>query len=151
MPENEHLAPPLGGMDPGTTPEKIEQRDFYRILRDKRKMPQKCTTDKNVAAIQDALQETSNKRPTTERVWLATKHKGLTRKRRDFIWKSIQGTYKIGAFWSRVDGYEEHAVCPNCDKREDMDYILLRCRAEVRETAWNSQTTSGQGTAKPKS
>ena len=59
--------PPLMQINLGATLAKMEQYDFYRILRDK-EMPQRRTTDQNVEAIQDALQETSNKRPTTKRV-----------------------------------------------------------------------------------
>ena len=110
---------------------KMEQHDFYQILRSERKMPERRTTDRNVVTIQDAPQETFNKRPMTERVWLATKHKDLGGETRDFLWKSVQGTYEMGTSWSRIDSYEDRAVCPSCNERQDMDHILMRCRARV--------------------
>jgi ribonuclease HI len=124
--------------NPGATLAKMEQRDFYRILRDRRKIPRRTTADQTVENIQDALQETQNKRPTTERVWLATKHKDLTRKTRDFLWKGVQGTYKIGAYWSHIDGYQDRATCTVCNEREDLNHILLECRAGPRATAWKT-------------
>ena len=78
-------SPPLGETGPGATLAKMEQRDFYRILRSKRKMPERRTTDHNVEAIQDAPRETSNKRPTAGVVWLAMKHKDLKGETRDFL------------------------------------------------------------------
>ena len=95
--------------DPGATLERMEQHDFYRTLRDKRKMPQRRTADQNVETIQEPPQETSNKRSKTERFWLATKHKDLKRKTRDLLWKSVQEMYKTRTFWSCIDGYEERA------------------------------------------
>ena len=136
VPPDENPPTPPGETNPGATLAKMEQRDFYCILRDKRKTPRRRTSELNVEMVQDALQETYNTKPTTERVWLATKHRDLTRKTRDFLWKCIQGTYKIGTYWSNIDGYQDRAICPNCDEREDMDHILLRCRTGAREKAW---------------
>ena len=135
-PTNASPIQPPGETNPGATLAKLEQRDFYRILRDKRRKPPRRTSDWNVEMVQDALQETYGTKPTTERVWLATKQKDLTRKTRDFLWKSVQGTYKIGTYWSNIDGYQERAICPSCDETEDMGHILLKCRAGVREKAW---------------
>jgi hypothetical protein len=65
-----------------------------------------------------------------------TKHKDFTRKVRDFLWKSVQGTYKIGKYWAHIDGFQDRATCQHCHEREDMTHILLKCRAGPRETAW---------------
>ena len=53
------------------------------------------------------------------------------------MWKGVQGAYKIGTYWSHIEGYEDRAVCPQCLETEDMDHILLKCRAGPREVAWN--------------
>ena len=65
----------------------------------------------------------------------------LTRKGRDFLWKSIQGTYKIGLYWTNIDGYQDRAICPNCNEREDMDHILLKYKTGAQETAWELANT----------
>ena len=124
-------------MNPGATLAKMEQHNFYRILRDKRRLPRRRHTETNIGIIQDDIQETFNTWPTPERVWLAMKHRDLTRKTRDFLWKSVQGAYKIGPYWSHIAGYEDRVVCPNCDEMEDLDHILLWCRARVCKQAWN--------------
>ena len=63
-------------------------------------------------------------------------HRDLTRKTKDFLWRAVQGAYKIGAYWSHIEGYEDRAVCPLCHEAEDMEHILLKCRASPREIAW---------------
>ena len=73
-PDNDSLVAPPGEMSPGATLVKLDQRDFYRILRDKRKMPPRRSTTRNVEEVQDAIQEAFNTKPTRERVWLVTNH-----------------------------------------------------------------------------
>jgi len=69
-------------------------------------------------------------------IWLATKHKDLTRKTRDFLWKSSQHAYKIGEYWNNIPGYEERGTCPLCESQEDMEHILTTCSSKARSTAW---------------
>ena len=115
---------------------KLEQRDFYKIILERKRLPVRKRSDRNVEVIQACAQETFNIFPTTEAIWMASKHKDFTRKTRDFIWKSIQSTYKIGEFWENITGYENRGTCPLCDEKEDMEHILTKCKAKARTTAW---------------
>lgn len=86
--------------------------------------------------IQACAQATFNAQPTTEWVWLVTRHKDLTRKTRDFLWKSTQNTYKISEFWLPIINYEQRGVCHLCNKLEDMEHILTSCKTKMRELTW---------------
>ena len=133
--ESDMAQPPMGQTS-GATLANLGQRDFYKILRDKRKMPTRTGTDRNVKTIQESAKETFGVRPTQEKVWMSTKHRDLTRKTRDFLWKSTQNAYKIGYYWTKIDGYQERGICPICDKVEDMEHILTKCEAGTRKEAW---------------
>ena len=115
----------------------MEQRDFYQVIRDKCRIPTRSRTDSIVGRVQTCITSTFSFQPKTETVWAATRHKDLTRKTRDFLWKSTQNTYKIGEFWENISGYEERGISPICKTREDMDHILTECNAKARSTAWN--------------
>lgn len=40
-------------------------------------------------------------------------------------------------YWSHIEEYQGRAICPNCNKVEDMTHIILSCRvAAAQETAW---------------
>ena len=116
---------------------KLEQRDFYKVLRDRKRIPTRKRTERNVGIVQACAQATFDTNPTTERVWLATRHKDLTRKTRDFLWKSTQNAYKIGEYWLPIEGYEQRGTCPICNEQEDMEHILTTCKARARETLWS--------------
>ena len=120
----------------GASIAKLEQRDFYKIIRDKRHIPVRTRTERNIGIIQACAKDTFDFAPTPEAVWKATKHKDLSRKTRDFIWKSTQNAYKIGEYWYPIEGFEERGTCPLCKEQEDMDHILTRCSAHARSTAW---------------
>jgi ribonuclease HI len=115
----------------------LEQKDFYRIINEKEKIPQRTWTNRNLELIKASAQETYGSNPTPEKIWLATKQRDLTRRARDFLWKSTQNAYKIGNFWLPIANYEERGTCPLCDELEDMEHILVKCKATNRATAWN--------------
>jgi len=48
--------------------------------------------------------------PTPERIWLSTRHWDLSRKTREFLWKSIHDAFKIRKFWDHIEGYEQRGM-----------------------------------------
>ena len=115
---------------------KLEQKDFYRILANERRIPIRAKADDNITKIRTCAKDSYGRSPTSEAVWKATRHKDLTRKTRDFLWKSTQGAYKIGEYWFPIAGYQERGVCPLCNEQEDMEHILKTCKAKPRVKAW---------------
>lgn len=94
-------------------------------------MPTRAQAEATVEDIQECTKNIFGTKPTKERVWTATRHKDLTRKTRDFLWKSTQNAYKVGNYWTRIEGYQERGVCPLCLEVEDMAHVLTKCSAET--------------------
>ena len=115
---------------------KLEQKDFYRIIRDKNRIPARTRTERMVGRIQACAEDMFGQPPGAEAVWSATKHRDFTRKTRDFLWKSTQHAYKVGEYWTHINGYEGRGICPLCDDQEDMEHILMKCKSKARSTAW---------------
>ena len=137
MPTTElDLNPPYNQLTSGAKLSSLEQRDFYQVLREKRRIPPRSGAERNVGTIKACAQDTFGSNPTTEKVWEATRHKDLTRKTRDFLWKSTQNAYKIGSYWNPIEGFEQRGICPLCEEQEDMNHILVDCTARPREQAW---------------
>ena len=120
----------------GATLAHLKQQDLYRTIHNKRRQPTRAGSVRNLENIQECTRAIFKVRPTTESVWTATKHKDLTRKTQDFLWKSTQNTYKIGSYWTRIEGYQDRGVCLLCNKVEDMEHILTKCRAGTCKEAW---------------
>ena len=135
--DDDEERPPPGLTAQGAKISKMEQRDFYQIIRDKRRIPTRSRTNRTIGRIQACAEVTLSLHPKEEAVWEATRHKDFTKKTRDFLWKSTQHAYKIGEYWENISGYEGRGICPICQVQEDMDHILTECSAKARSTAWN--------------
>ena len=132
---SDDLTSPPGGKKTGAALASLNQ-DFYRLIQDWRKRPTRRHTEENIASIQEGTMEAFGVKPTRERVWLATKHRDLTRKTRNFLWKSTQSAYKVGNYWTRIEGYQERGICPICDEVEDMEHILTQCSTGTCVKTW---------------
>ena len=120
----------------GATLANMEQRDLYKTISERRKIPIRSRAERLIGRIQACAEATFDSPPKAKAIWLATKHKDFTRKTRDFLWKSTQHAYKIGEYWTNIPGYEDRGICPLCDELEDMEHILSTCRSTARSTAW---------------
>ena len=49
----------------------------------------------------------------------------------------MHGTYMIGPFWTRINGYEDRGICATCNTTESMDHILTRCREQSTHLIWS--------------
>ena len=130
------LAHPQNQTTSGVRLATMERKDFYRILSGKRAIPTRRGATRSIGNIQACAQESFGYTPTTGSVWKASRHKDLTRKTRDFLWKSTQNAYKIGEYCEHIKGYEQRGTCPICNEMEDMEHILTTCKAKPRELAW---------------
>ncbi|KAK0200559.1 hypothetical protein DFS33DRAFT_1267064, partial [Desarmillaria ectypa] len=64
-------------------------------------------------------------------------HKDISRPIRGFLWKAIQNTFKIGAFWERLGPqFPIRGECPHCKVTESMEHILVGCSIEGQATLW---------------
>ena len=116
---------------------KLEQHDFYSLILERKPIPARMRLDCNITTIQMCIRDSFNISPTRENIWLAMKHRDLTRKTRDFLWKCVQNTYKVGDFWEKIPSYESRGTCPICNKREDLEHIIMKCKAKARSTTWH--------------
>ena len=55
---------------------------------------------------------------------------------RQFLYKAMHETQKIGHFWTHIPGYEERQNCATCNAPELMSHILIHCRARPTHTIW---------------
>ena len=80
-----------------------------------------------------AQRETSPSPPISENVWKALKHKDLTKKAREFLWKCTHDAFKIGKFRDWIEGLGNRGICAWCGVTESVEHILTECTAPGRE------------------
>jgi len=114
----------------------LAQRDLYRKIKMLNPPQPRRSTEINLDRIQACATEYYDVAPTHESIWKSTKHKDLTKKTREFIWKCIHDAFKIGRFWENIENYEHRGTCAHCNTTETMEHILTECDAPGREQIW---------------
>jgi len=115
----------------------LSQRDFYRGILATNRPPPRKSTEINLGRIQACAEEYYGTSPKRETIWKATRHKDLSKKTREFIWKCIHDAFKIGKFWRNIPNFENRGICAHCDTEETMEHILTECDAPGREKIWS--------------
>ncbi|KAJ7886963.1 hypothetical protein B0H13DRAFT_1627674, partial [Mycena leptocephala] len=65
--------------------------------------------------------------PSDEMIWKSVRSVTLQRLTREFFWKCIHNTFRVGEFWSHVDTLEMRGQCHVCDVPETLEHIALDC------------------------
>ncbi|KAH9849654.1 hypothetical protein C2E23DRAFT_784043 [Lenzites betulinus] len=94
------------------------------------------TTERNIEMIKAAMREDYKHDPTTATIWRAIWAKDVGKRAAAFLWKAIHGAYKVGSYWSNIEGYEDRGVCRSCVVEESMEHILLQCSAPGQHEIW---------------
>ncbi|KAI0094524.1 RnaseH-domain-containing protein [Irpex rosettiformis] len=89
--------------------------------------------DKTYHCVNDHLR---HQYPTNSHMWQALRHKDITRKISDFLWKVMHGAMRVGKYWSHIPGYEHRGICPTCGVEDSMDHILVECTATDCTRIW---------------
>lgn len=114
----------------------LTQSSAYKGIRE-RKPPHHCpTTEHNIQCTREALEQYNGEVETTEAIWRGLYNRDFRIKVRQFLFKAMHGTQKVGDYWAHIPGAEERRTCRSCQEPETMDHILVSCRARAVRTIW---------------
>ena len=91
----------------------------------------------SIKKVKSAVREIFGETPTDEGIWRSIRHKDITRKIRDFLWKHMHGIYRLGKFWDHIPGCEDRVECPLCNKYDTFDHIITECVSVKRSMVWH--------------
>lgn len=114
----------------------LTQALAYAGIREKKVPQPRPKTTAMITKIQAAMQSEGYNTPTEPAIWRAIRHKDITRKISDFMWLTLHDAHRVGSFWLKIPNHEDRAVCPLCEELEDMEHILLKCKAKCVRTIW---------------
>jgi hypothetical protein len=75
------------------------QRQFTKIIRKREPKPMRRSTFVNLDQIRCSVEEVSDCMPTDETIWKSIQSGTLQRLTREFYWKCIHNTFRVGDFW----------------------------------------------------
>ncbi|KIK36514.1 hypothetical protein CY34DRAFT_94256 [Suillus luteus UH-Slu-Lm8-n1] len=64
--------------------------------------------------------------------------KTYLKKTKQFIYKAIHSSQKIGEYWTNIPTYEQRAKCAHCNANEEsMEHIMIDCPNNANSTIWS--------------
>ena len=127
---------PADTMTTGAALAHTSQSLIYKYLTNSQNID-RVATNRSKEKIKIATKEIFEETPTDEAIWKSMRHKDITRKIRDFLWKHAHGIYRLGAFWTHIPGCENRAECPMCGKYDTFEHIITECDSTERKTVWD--------------
>ena len=114
----------------------LNQRKAYSGIRERKKPHHRRTTDANLQLTRVALEEYNGDLETDATIWKSIQNPNIRIKVRQFLYKAMHGTQKVGNFWRNVPGLEERGICQRCQTTESMDHILIHCNERTTQLTW---------------
>ncbi|KAF9471236.1 hypothetical protein BDN70DRAFT_909401 [Pholiota conissans] len=70
---------------------------------------------------------------------MSLRHKCITPRARNFLWRAMHGAYKIGRYWAHIPGHEDRQKCEECNNTDEtMEHILTMCRTSGQRVIWEA-------------
>ncbi|KAI0334086.1 RnaseH-domain-containing protein [Cubamyces sp. BRFM 1775] len=69
--------------------------------------------------------------------WTAIRKDPISKKARDFLWKTVLNAHKAGSYWKHIPGYEDRATCAVCGTLDSLTHILTECTAPGAKELWS--------------
>jgi hypothetical protein len=110
------------------------QRKFTKLIRSLKPLPQRKQTLINLDRIRCAVQEISDCTPTDAMIWTSIRSGTLQRLTREFYWKCVLNTFRVGDFWEHIQNSEIFGIC---NVTETLEHIALECNAPERRLIWD--------------
>jgi ribonuclease HI len=122
----------------GTKLSVISQALAYRGIREQKTIKPRRKTSNNLDIARYAIQDQTGHLETDTSIWTNSRHKDLSKKTKQFLYKAIHGTQKIGEYWTNIPMYEQCAKCVHCNADEEsMEHIMVNCPNNVNPTIWS--------------
>lgn len=131
-----NLRVPAGTVTAGAKLAQTSQSLIYHHLKGTRST-KRVAAQRAIEKIKAAARENFGETPTEAAVWKSMRHKDITRKVRDFLWKHAHGIHRLGGAWNHVPGYESRVTCQRCDREDTLEHILTECSSTERGVAWD--------------
>jgi ribonuclease HI len=117
----------------------LTQAIAERGIRDTQAQLPRRQTDINMSRTQATLEEFNGDLLEPSSLWRGIRHKAIRRNIRQFLFKAMHGTQKIGKYWTHIPQNEQRAYCnlPICEgETESLEHILIECSSKVRDLVW---------------
>jgi ribonuclease HI/exonuclease III len=114
----------------------LTQALAYKGIKEQQPQVGRDATDRNLDLTRNALFEYNGDMETDGTIWLNIQNTSIRLRVRQFIYKTMNNTPKVGDFWEHVPRFEHRSICRTCQSVETMNHILIQCREQAVGQIW---------------
>ncbi|KAJ6562962.1 hypothetical protein B0H10DRAFT_1844181 [Mycena sp. CBHHK59/15] len=122
---------------PGMLLSRGSQRVFTKIICSLHSTPHWKSMFVNLDRIRCTVEEISSYTPSDAMIWRSICSSSIQRLSREFLWKCIHNTFRVGDFWSHSDTLQRNGTCHVCNVTESLEHIALECDSPERKIIWS--------------
>jgi hypothetical protein len=115
----------------------LTQAIAYRGIMERQPPRSRETTEDNLQITREALHTYNNLLETDETTWSKMRQRTLRTRVKQFLYKAMHGTQKIGSYWQHIPDNQQHEFCTTCRSTESMENVLILCRATPCNLIWS--------------
>jgi ribonuclease HI len=115
----------------------LTQRVAYAGIKELRGPVVRKSTDDNISQIISDLRDHFDLLPAASQIWNSFRNNDFSRQAKQFLWKSVHSSHRIGVFWKHIPECEERGICQTCNETEDLEHILLKCTRPGQSLVWS--------------
>ncbi|KAJ7743622.1 ribonuclease H-like protein, partial [Mycena metata] len=110
----------------------LTQAAAYKGIRELKKRTTRKKTEENVQTTQKAVKELWKRNPTPAQIWKSIQSRDISRLVRNFLWKTLHGSHRIGKFWLHSFRF----FLMHCGVLETMEHILTKYTRPGQAEIW---------------
>jgi ribonuclease HI len=114
----------------------LTQALAYRGIQENKEKTPRLSTERNLDLTREAIRRHTDELEPDATIWSNLRRKAFRPRVRQFLYKSMHSTYKIGNFWSNIPDNEHRQLCQTCNITETMEHILTRCTSRPPQIIW---------------
>ena len=107
----------------------LNQATAYRGIMERHPHPSRATTSENLQTTREAIHAYNGLLETDETIWLGMQRHTIRTRVKQFLYKAMHGTQKVGKYWSHIPNNEQRELCKTCRTTESMEHILVHRQA----------------------
>lgn len=114
----------------------ITQSLAYRGIMEEHTTKIRTATLTNLDITRFATQDAWGRLPKDHNIWMSLRKPDISRNIRAFLWKTLHGAHKVGAYWRNIPEHEIKGECNPCDELDSMEHILTNCDIPGQSLIW---------------
>src|SRR5258708_1921852 len=114
----------------------LTQAITYHVIMEHQPQPTQPTTSRNLQVTREAIQNYNGLLEIDTMIWAGMKQCTLQTCTKQFVYKAMHGTQKVGEYWRHLGDSAPREFCSVCRTTESMEHILTRCQATPPRLIW---------------